>query len=191
VIFVTIGSVFPFDRLVAAADAWARGRGAPPAPLNGAPGPGGGPDPAPDPALDPALDPGPGGVLAQIGDGRYRPAHMRWVRRLDQDAYLAVARRARLIVAHAGMGSVITAGQLGKPIVILPRRQGLGEHNTDHQLATANWLRGKPGVYVAGTEGELAACIDAALALAPEAVETLPPHAPDAFIARIRALLQP
>jgi UDP-N-acetylglucosamine transferase subunit ALG13 len=189
VIFVTIGSVFPFDRLVAAADAWARGRGAPPAPeappapVNGARGPGSG--------LDPALDPGPGGVLAQIGDGRYCPAHMGWVRRLDQDAYLAVARRARLIVAHAGMGSVITAGQLGKPIVILPRRQGLGEHNTDHQLATANWLRDKPGVYVAGSEAELAACIDAALALAPEAVETLPPHAPDAFIARIRALLQP
>ena len=58
---------------------------------------------------------------------------------------------ARLVVAHAGVGSVVSAGEQGKPIVVLPRRAALGEHTSDHQVETIGWLRGKPGVHVAGT----------------------------------------
>ena len=36
---------------------------------------------------------------------------MPWVRRLDQAEFARTVAAARLIVAHAGMGSVITAGQ--------------------------------------------------------------------------------
>lgn len=160
-IFVTIGSVFPFDRLIRAADAWAEGVRA-----------GGGTEE----------------ILAQIGDGAWEPRHMDWVRRLDREAYRAAAGRARLIVAHAGMGSVITAGELRTPIVILPRQQALGEHNTDHQVATAGWLRDRPGVFVAETEAALAARIEAALAR-PAAIDALPPHAPAAFVARVRRMI--
>ena len=72
------------------------------------------------------------------------PEHMPWVRRLDQEAFTRTVAGARLIVAHAGMGSVITAGQSGRPIVLLPRLRERGEHTTDHQVATANWLRRSP-----------------------------------------------
>lgn len=154
-IFVTIGSVFPFDRMIRAADDWA--------------------------AAHPAVE-----TYAQIGDGRYEPRHMPWVRRLDQDAFVAAMQQARLLVAHAGMGSVITAGQMAKPIVILPRLLDRGEHNTNHQVDTANWLRDRPGIYVAKDEAALPGVIDAALARPADGLETLPPHAPDAFIARIR-----
>lgn len=157
-IFVTIGSVFPFDRLIRAADEWAATR------------------------QDRE-------ILAQIGEGSYEPRHMRWVRRLDQDAFLATAERARLIVAHAGMGSVITASRMGKPIVILPRLRERGEHNTDHQVDTANWLKSRPGIHVAADETALAGTIETALAEPAGGIETLPPHAPEAFIARIRAAI--
>ena len=46
-IFVTIGSMFPFDRLIRVMDGWA--------------------------AANPGVE-----TLAQIGDGAYEPAHMRW-----------------------------------------------------------------------------------------------------------------
>lgn len=154
-IFVTIGSVFPFDRMIRAADEWA--------------------------SAHPAAE-----IQAQIGDGRYEPRHMPWVRRLDQDAFLLAMRRARLLVAHAGMGSVITAGQLAKPIVILPRLLARGEHNTNHQVDTANWLKDRPGIYVAADERALPEVIDAALARPADGLETLPPHAPADFVARIR-----
>ncbi|CAN5650684.1 N/A [soil metagenome] len=166
-IFVTIGSMFPFDRLIRVMDAWAHENAAP---VNAAPG-----------AEPPA-------ILAQIGNGAYEPAHMPWTRRLDQAAFAETVRAARLVVAHAGMGSVITAGQLGRPIVLLPRRREWGEHTTDHQIATADWLRGKPGVFVADEDADLGPRIAEALA-AGRGQPVLPAHAPAAFIARIRQCL--
>jgi UDP-N-acetylglucosamine transferase subunit ALG13 len=156
VIFVTIGSVFPFDRMIRAADDWA--------------------------AANPEEE-----VFAQIGDGGYEPRHMIWVRRLDRETYDTAASRARLLVAHAGMGSVITAGRFGKPIVILPRRHALGEHNTDHQADTAAWLSGRSGIYLAEDESVLGHRIEAALAR-PEGL-SLPSHAPKAFTDRLRAAI--
>lgn len=135
-IFVTIGSMFPFDRMIRAMDAWAESEGR-------------GED-----------------VLAQIGEGRFEPRHMRWVRRLDRGAYTEAMAGSRLIVAHAGVGSVVSAGELGKPIVVMPRRAALGEHTSDHQVETVSWLRGKPGLLVADGEADLPGCIAAASAAA-------------------------
>ena len=84
-------------------------------------------------------------VLAQIGGGAYLPAHMRWQRSLGREAYAAAVAGAELVVAHAGIGSVVTAGEHGKPIVLLPRRARFGEHRNDHQRDTAARLGGRPG----------------------------------------------
>ena len=158
-IFVTIGSMFPFERLIRAMDAWA------------------------------AANPGAAeGMLAQIGDGGYEPRHMRWERSLEREAYGRAVAAASLVVAHAGMGSVITAGEHGKPIVLLPRRAAQGEHTNDHQVDTARWLRTLPGVHVADTEADLPARI--AAALAGGAAVTLGAEAPPAFLARLRAFAE-
>ena len=53
---------------------------------------------------------------------------------------------------HSGM----TAAEHGKPVVLLPRKRSLGEHNNDHQADTAAWLRTRPGILVADTEADLA-----------------------------------
>lgn len=157
-IFVTIGSMFPFDRLIRAMDDWAAARA----------GEGNGPE-----------------LLAQIGDGTYEPRHMRWVRKLDRLAYGQAVAEADLVVAHAGMGSVITAGEYGKPVVLLPRLSAKGEHTNDHQVDTAVWLRTRPGVFVADTEQELEARIAAALAAG--ATSAVSAAAPAEFLSRIRA----
>jgi len=154
-IFVTIGSMFPFDRLIRAMDDWA------------------------------AAQPEPVELVAQIGEGSYRPAHMRWVPSLARADYAGTVAAAELVVAHAGMGSVITAGEHGKPIVLLPRLGSRGEHTNDHQLDTARWLRGRPGIHVADAEADLPAAIAAARAAGGRA--SLGSSAPPAFLARIRA----
>ena len=158
-IFVTIGSMFPFDRMIRAMDAWAavEGRGEE--------------------------------VLAQIGDGGFEPSHLRWQRLLDRGAFDDAVRRARLVVAHAGVGSVVTAGELGKPIVVMPRRAALGEHTSDHQVETASWLRGKPGLVVADAEADLPGCIAAAAAAA-HAGARLAPTADPGLIERLRHFIQ-
>ena len=157
-IFVTIGSMFPFDRMIRAMDAWvlAEGQGEE--------------------------------VLAQIGAGDYEPRHMTWVRKLDRPAYGAAIRRCRLVVAHAGVGSIVTAGENGRPIVVLPRRAHFGEHTSDHQVETVGWLRGRAGIHVADGEAELPACIAAAAAAA-AAGERIAAAADPALIARLRRFI--
>ena len=63
---------------------------------------------------------------------------------------------ADAVVAHAGIGTILGALELGKPTVVMPRRAALGEHRNDHQLATARRFSG-PGIAVALDEHELAA----------------------------------
>lgn len=63
--------------------------------------------------------------------------------------------RARLIVGHAGIGTVLSARKWGKPLVVLPRRHELMEHRNDHQLATARQVEALPGVHVAWQAEEI------------------------------------
>jgi UDP-N-acetylglucosamine transferase subunit ALG13 len=126
-------------------------------------------------------------TLAQIGDGGFLPRHMPWVRRLERAEFVRTVARAELIVAHAGMGTVITAAEHGKPVVLLPRKGALGEHNNDHQADTAVWLRTRPGIHVADREADLGPCIAAALAGQGAAIGA---SAPAEFLARIRAFVQ-
>ena len=74
-----------------------------------------------------------------------------------QATFARTVAGCRLVVAHAGMGSVITAGQFGKPIVMLPRLQEWGEHTTDHQIATANWLREQARASISPTATRISA----------------------------------
>jgi len=130
VIFVTVGAQMPFDRLVRAVDDWA-GRGRVPAE-----------------------------IFAQIGPSPLRPRHMRWTRFLTPGEFLAQVGAADLLVAHAGMGSIITALEHGKPLLIMPRRGELGETRNDHQVATAHRFRGLGSVDVAFDEQELVVRLD-------------------------------
>ena len=122
-IFVTVGSMLPFERLIKAMDQWASQNSEP--------------------------------VLAQIGDGRFLPSHMRWVRSLDRDDYRRSVDESRVIVAHAGIGTYLTALEQKRPLIVLPRQALFGEHTNDHQLHTVGWLSKKPGVQIAADEHDL------------------------------------
>ena len=53
------------------------------------------------------------------------------------------------------MGSIITALELGKRIIVMPRRADLGEHRSDHQVATAKRFAEQGRIEVAFNEREL------------------------------------
>ena len=122
-IFVTVGTQLPFDRLIRDIDAWAEHRDV--------------------------------AVFAQVTDAGWRPKHIDWVASLDPTRYQEKIEAADLIVAHAGMGSIITALELGKRIIVVPRRSDLGEHRNDHQLATARRLERLGKIQVAYSKEEL------------------------------------
>lgn len=125
-IFVTVGSQIPFDRLVRCIDKWA------------------GQQPQPRAAL-----------LAQIGSSETPPEHIEWTRRLSSTEYLEQVSASRAVIAHAGMGTILTAIDLRKPILVMPRIGRMGETRNDHQIATARHLQEIVGLSVAWDESEL------------------------------------
>lgn len=104
-------------------------------------------------------------VIAQTGKGTYQPQHMAARARIAPAEFETLVGQCRLIVSHAGIGTVLTAARCEKPILLMPRRASLGEHRNDHQRATVSKLAGRPGILVAQDETELPARIAEGLAL--------------------------
>jgi UDP-N-acetylglucosamine transferase subunit ALG13 len=94
-------------------------------------------------------------VFAQIGHTNYEPRHLDWAASLSPAEFDRRIAEARLVVSHAGTGSILAAQRHRLPIILMPRRAELGEHRNDHQLATADRLQHKRGLYVAHSEDEL------------------------------------
>lgn len=94
-------------------------------------------------------------VFAQIGQSEYRPANIQWTKFLDPEEFKHKYEAAKVIVAHAGTGSIITALQLGKPVLIMPRHANLRETRNDHQIATSEQFSRFDSVEVAWDENEL------------------------------------
>jgi UDP-N-acetylglucosamine transferase subunit ALG13 len=101
-----------------------------------------------------------GDVFAQIGKSESPPSHIQWQQFLSPPDFQARAAEAEVIIAHAGMGSILTALEFCRPIVIMPRREHLGEHRNDHQWATVKHLSQDVGIVVAEDEDALIAELD-------------------------------
>lgn len=126
-IFLTVGTLFPFDRLVQAVDEFFD-------------------------TYD--LD---DEVFAQIGNSAYKPRHFEAVASLDKGEFDRRFRQASAIIGHAGMGTIMLAFDCGKPLLAMPRRKKYGEHVNDHQVALADEFEALGHILVAHKASELAA----------------------------------
>jgi len=153
-ILLTVGTQFPFDRLVTAVDE-ACGRGFSEE------------------------------VFAQIGDSTYRPQNFPAVASLDKHQFDDYCRRASGIIGHAGMGTICMALELGKPLLVLPRRRKFREVVNDHQVAIARKFERLGHVLVAYEAREVAERMNLLPAFVPHPRHTTP----DAVAARIADFL--
>lgn len=94
-------------------------------------------------------------IFAQIGPSSHQVRHIGTERFIDPTRFRNCVEAARLVIAHAGMGSIITALELGKRIIVMPHRAILGEHRNDHQVATAKQFAAQGRIEVAPDEREL------------------------------------
>ena len=78
--------------------------------------------------------PGEEEVLLQAGYSTVRPDRARCVDFLGFEEMVATIRRARVVVCHAGVGSIMVSLMNGRRPVAVPRLARLGEHVDDHQL---------------------------------------------------------
>lgn len=77
-------------------------------------------------------------VVIQTGLAETVAEHCETFAFKPRDEVLELQREARVIVCHAGVGSILDALEARKPFVVVPRRKGLGEHVNDHQLDIAH-----------------------------------------------------
>jgi UDP-N-acetylglucosamine transferase subunit ALG13 len=75
-------------------------------------------------------------VIVQAFGVDFEPKNITIVGFLDPQEYAKIFDRARLIVSHAGIGSILSALTKGKPIIVMPRNAGLNEHRDNHQYDT-------------------------------------------------------
>jgi UDP-N-acetylglucosamine transferase subunit ALG13 len=93
--------------------------------------------------------------VAQVSKGNYVVKHMKTLDFITPTEFDDYFSKAKLIVSHAGMGTIISAFERNKPIVIFPKLHSLGEHRNDHQMATAKKLGSLNYVHVAYNQTEL------------------------------------
>ncbi|MEM7624095.1 MAG: glycosyltransferase [Planctomycetota bacterium] len=147
-IFVTVGTQLPFDRLVRTVDDWA------------------------------GATPGIRGV-AQTGPSAYAPANLETFAFLAPQKFDLYFQQADLIVAHAGMGTILTALQLKKRLIVMPRSAALQEHRSDHQFDTVRHLPHRLGIQVAENEHELLHLLEMPSTATPAVPDPLPEASPD------------
>lgn len=122
-IFLTLGTQLPFNRLVESVD-----------------------------KIAPALDEP---VFGQIGRGSYSPINFEYIESLNPPDFNARFEAARVIIGHAGIGTVLAGFKLQKPLILMARRASLGEHRNDHQIATAAQISRFRGVYIAESSEDI------------------------------------
>ena len=88
-------------------------------------------------------------VFAQTCDEAFKPKHIVAKANLHPDEFASAFKMASVVVAHAGIGTILSAKQYGKPLILMPRKASLGEHRNEHQAATVQQMRGRKGLYVA------------------------------------------
>jgi beta-1,4-N-acetylglucosaminyltransferase len=59
---------------------------------------------------------------------------------IEMDEYLKLINDSKILIFHAGAGSIISALHAGKIPIVMPRLAELGEHVNNHQLELTNAL---------------------------------------------------
>jgi len=76
-------------------------------------------------------------VVIQTGLAATLPTHAEHFAFKPREEISALIVESRLVVTHAGIGSVIDTLKAERPLIVVPRLRRFGEHNNDHQLDLA------------------------------------------------------
>jgi UDP-N-acetylglucosamine transferase subunit ALG13 len=76
-------------------------------------------------------------VVVQHGPSEVCPAHAHCIPFVPQETLAQLVREARVVVTHAGVGSILLSLTNGKRPCVVPRLGRFGETVDDHQLESA------------------------------------------------------
>lgn len=73
-------------------------------------------------------------VIMQIGETIYEPKNAKYFRFSSIIEMNELYGRSRIVICHGGVGSIISAIEYAKPVIVVPRKKEYGEVIDDHQL---------------------------------------------------------
>lgn len=94
-------------------------------------------------------------VIVQAFRDNYRPENFSLREFVSPGEFISIMTQSRLVVSHAGMGTILSALRMDKPIVVFPRIAALGEHRNEHQIESAKRMHDMGYVYLASDESSL------------------------------------
>jgi UDP-N-acetylglucosamine transferase subunit ALG13 len=94
-------------------------------------------------------------VIAQVGSGTYKPKHLASIDYCSPTEFIDYLEKSKVVIAHAGVGTIGQAIKLEKPIVVVPRKAELGECSNNHQWTTAKQLEEEGKILAAYEISEL------------------------------------
>lgn len=124
-IFLTVGTQFPFDRLVKAVD---------------------------DACIEHSFAEE---IVAQVCCSSYKPKNFETAQSLEKSLFDNYISQASGIISHAGMGTITIALEHNKPLLVMPRLKKYGEVVNDHQVAISRKFEKLGHILVAYTADEL------------------------------------
>ena len=72
-------------------------------------------------------------IIAQVGSTRFKSDKIKIFDYLDSEDFKKYMNDARVIISHAGVGTILKGVQLGKKMIVAARMKKYGEHVNDHQ----------------------------------------------------------
>jgi UDP-N-acetylglucosamine transferase subunit ALG13 len=106
-------------------------------------------------------------LVVQHGSSRMPHGRGEWLDFVSFEELSERMHAARVVVCHAGVGSIMLARRCGKRPIVVPRRLHLGEAVDDHQLPLARRLHASGVVTLLEDVDRLAETIDLVEAAAP------------------------
>jgi UDP-N-acetylglucosamine transferase subunit ALG13 len=103
-------------------------------------------------------------VFVQSGSTPFRAEGCDNAPFLNMSDFQSQVCRSKLLIMHAGAGSLITAVRAGKVPVVMARRARYGEHVDDHQIEFARELERDGRIVVASEPADLLSAVREALA---------------------------
>lgn len=136
-IFLTVGTQFPFERLIKAVDH----------------------------ILE--QNPNKEEVFAQIGNSLYKPRNFAHVSSMTSKHFENYFKKASAVIGHAGVGTITMALNLNKPLLVMPRMQVYHEHVNDHQVALVRKFEQQGYILAAYSEQQLSHQMESLKAFVP------------------------
>ena len=93
-------------------------------------------------------------IIVQYGSCTILPSGVKGFSVVPGSQFQELVKKARLIIAHCGEGTIDLLAQVNKPFILVPRSEDLGEHVDDHQQELAEALKDK-GINVARCSQDL------------------------------------